>query len=1197
MPSSPQWVFDRFRLDPDHACLWRAAEVLTLPPKAFDLLHYFVRHPDRVLSKDELLDAVWPQTAVTDAVVRVTIGLLRKVLGDTAQTPQFIATVARRGYRFLAPVTVVHPPEAIPAEAPQPPATPAPRAPLAYTPTALAEKIRTSRATLEGERKQITVLFADIKDSMTLIRDLDPEAAQQLLDPALHTMMDAVHRYEGTVNQVLGDGIMALFGAPIAHEDHAARACYAALAMQAALGAYAEEVRRTHGLTMQSRIGLNSGEVVVRTIHNDLHMDYSAVGQTTHLAARLEQVASPGAIVLTAATLRLVEGLVRVKAWGPMPIKGLAEPVEVWELLGARGMRRRLQTARALGLTRFVGRQTELTILKAALAQAGAGHGQVVAGVGEAGVGKSRLVDECVQDADTQGWLVLDSAAVSYGQATPYFPVLDLLRRYCHLEEGEDTRTIQTKVTEQVLALDTTLQDTLPALLALLDALPEDSPFWQLDAPQRRQHTFAALKRLLLRESQRQPVLLVVEDLHWLDTETQALLESLVESLPTARLLLLVNYRPDYRHGWGSKTYYMQLRLDPLPPASADAFLRALLGDDPSLSPLTPLLIQRTEGNPFFLEESVRTLVETGALVGEPEAYRMAHALPTMQMPATVQAVLAARIDRLPPEEKRLLQTAAVIGMEVPLLLLQAVGELPEEALRLSLTHLQDAEFLYEASLFPELVYTFKHALTQEVAYGSLLHERRRVLHARIVAALEALAGDRVVEQVERLAHHALRGEVWDKALAYCRQAGEKALARSAYREALGYFEQALSTLPHLPETRDTREQAIDLRLALREALRPFENSWRILTVLREAEALAEALADSHRLGQISVFLELYFATMGAYDQAFAMAQRALTLATVGGDVVLHALANQYLGSVYRAWGDYGRATDSLEQAVASLEGVPHHERFGFVILPAVESRAMLAWCHAELGTFAEGRVLGEEGLRIAEAVAHPASLMSASWGLGWVALRQGDLPRALPLLERAVDLCHEADLPAFFSRMAVPLSAAYILGGRVADAMPLLTQVMEQNVATGRVSQQEASCRLILGEAHLLAGRLKEAHALAERTLAFSREHQERDHQAYALRLLGEIAAWHDPSEVASAEAHYHQALALAEELGMRPLVAHCHRGLGTLYGRVGREQQARAALSTAIALYRTMDMTFWLPQAEAALAQVEAASAPQVG
>jgi class 3 adenylate cyclase len=624
------------------------------------------------------------------------------------------------------------------------------------------------------------VLFADLTDALALIRGLAPEAAQQLLDPALHVMMDAVHRYEGTVNQVRSDGIMALFGATIAHEDHAARACYTALAMQAALGAYAAEVRRTRGLGMQSRIGLHSGEVVVRTIHNDLHMEYSAVGQTTHLAARLEQGAPPDTIVLTAATARLVEGVMRVKAWGPVPMQGLAEPVDVWELLGSSGRRGRLQTARARGLTHFVGRQTELTVLDAARAQAGAGHGQVIAVVGEAGVGKSRLVDEFVQATETQGWLVLDSAAVAYGQATPYFPVLDLLRRYCHVEEHADTRTIQTKVTEQVQTLDAPLSDTIPALLALLDALPEDSSFLRLDAPQRRQHMFAAFKRLLLRHSQVQPLLLVCEDLHWLDTETQALLDSLIGSLPTVRLLLLVTYRPAYRHGWGSKTYYTQVRLDPLPQASANAFLHALMGNDPSLSALTPLLIQRTEGNPFFLEESVRALVEAGALVGEPGAYRVAHALPTMQVPATVQAVLAARIDRLPLEAKHLLQTAAVIGMEVPVPLLQVVGELPAETLRLGLRHLQDAELLYEAHLFPELVYTFKHALTQEVAYGSLLHEQRRVLHARIVEGLAALAGHRMVEQVERLAHHTKRGEVWDKAVVYCRQAGEKAMAQSA---------------------------------------------------------------------------------------------------------------------------------------------------------------------------------------------------------------------------------------------------------------------------------------------------------------------------------------------------------------------------------------------------------------------------------
>jgi class 3 adenylate cyclase/tetratricopeptide (TPR) repeat protein len=1062
------------------------------------------------------------------------------------------------------------------------------RGPRSYTPPYLAEKILTSKTALEGERKQVTVLFADLKDSTELIRGLDPEAAQQLLDPAIHHMMDAVHRFEGTVNQVLGDGIMALFGAPIAHEDHALRACYAALAMQAAMRAMTEEVRRTRGLELRMRVGLNSGEVVVRAIGNDLHMDYSAVGETTVLAARMEQMATPGSIRLTASTLGLVEGLVRVNALGPVPVKGLSGPVEVFELVGASPLRRRIQAAAARGLTRFVGRQHEVAALHQALTQAEAGHGQVVALVGEAGVGKSRLAYEFVHAHPTQGWQVLESASVSYGKATPYFPVIDLLKRYCHLDEPDDPRTVRAKVTGQVLTLDEALQDTLPALLSLLEVLPDDSPFRTLDPPQRRQRTLDGLKRVLLRESRVQPLLIVLEDLHWIDAETQALLDSLVESLPTARLLLLVNYRPEYQHGWGSKTYYTQLRLDPLPPASADEFLQALLGDDPSLAPLKQLLIARTEGNPFFLEESVRTLVETGVLVGEPGVYRLAQALPTIQVPATVQVVLAARIDRLPLEEKRLLQTAAVIGTEVPLPLLQAIADLPEAALHRGLAHLQAAEFLYETRLFPEHAYTFKHTLTYEVAYSSLLQERRRVLHARIVEALERLAPDRLAEQVDRLAHHALGGEVWDKALTYCRQAGEKAIARSAYREAVEYFEQALSALPHLPEQCATREQAIDLRLALRSALLPSGDLGRILAYLREAEALAEALDDPRRLGQVSLFLSVHFRFMGAYDQAIASAQRALALATAGGEAVLHALANHYLGAAYRDQGDYRRAINHLRQAVMFFDGAQRHERFGQVGLPAVLSRANLAACHAELGTFAEGHALGEEVLRIAEAVDHPASLMWAYYWVGLLTLRQGDLPRALPRLEQAVVLCQDAALANLFPLIAGALGAAYTLTGRVADAVPLLTQAMEQTTATEAVAYQ-ALCRLSLGEAQMLAGRLEEAQALAERALVLAREHQERGHQAYALRLLGEIAARREPPEAEQAESHYQQALTQAEALGMRPLEAHCHLGLGTLYAKTGHREQACGELSTAMERYKAMEMTFWLPQAEAALAQVE--------
>ena len=657
-------------------------------------------------------------------------------------------------------------------------------APLGYTPPYLAEKILTSRSALEGERKQVTVLFADLKGSMELLAARDPEEAQQLLDPVLERMIEAVHRYEGTVNQVMGDGIMALFGAPIPHEDHAVRACYAALRMQETVTRYGDAMQRSHGVPVHIRVGLHSGAVVVRAIDSSLHMDYTAVGQTTHLAARMEQMAKPGSVLTTGETLRLAEGCVQVTALGPVAVKGLADPVEVFELVGAGSTRTRMQTFAARGLTRFVGRQAEVEALRQALERAGTRHGQVVAVIGEPGVGKTRLVSEFTRSPHTHDWLVLASSAVSYG--TAYLPVRDLLTAYFQLDDRDDGRTIRAKLTEKLLTLDTTLGPTLPAFLTLLDVSVEDRHWQDLDPAQRRQRTLEAITSLLLRASQVQPLLLVVENLHWIDAETQAVLDSLSERLSPARLLLLVTYRPEYQHGWGSKTSYTQLRLDPLLPASAEAFLAALLGDDPSLAPLKHILITRTEGNPFFLEESVRTLVETTVLVGERGASRLGKPLESLQVPATVQAVLAARIDRLPPAEKRLLQTAAVIGTEVPFALVQAIGELSEEALRSALGHLQAAAFLYETSLFPEHAYTFKHALTHEVAYGSLLQERRRALHASIVAASERLYADRLPEQAERLAQHAVRGEVWDKAVAYCRQAGTRALARSALREVRG---------------------------------------------------------------------------------------------------------------------------------------------------------------------------------------------------------------------------------------------------------------------------------------------------------------------------------------------------------------------------------------------------------------------------
>jgi tetratricopeptide (TPR) repeat protein len=594
-------------------------------------------------------------------------------------------------------------------------------------------------------------------------------------------------------------------------------------------------------------------------------------------------------------------------------------------------------------------------------------------------------------------------------------------------------------------------------------------------------------------------------------------------------------------------------------------------------------LIARTEGNPFFLEESVRTLVETGVLVGESGAYRLAQALPTIQVPATVQAVLAARIDRLSPEEKRLLQTAAVMGTEVPVPLLQAIAELPEDALHRSLAHLQAAEFLYEMRLFPEPEYTFKHALTHEVAYNSLLLERRRVLHARLVEALEALAPERVAEQVDRLAHHALRGEVWAKAVPYCQQAGVRAWDRAALREAAIYFEQALQALAYLPEDGDTRGLAIDLRLALGRALTQLGEHGRRHALLGEAEALARALDDRARLGRVLAQRANAFSITGDHDAAVVAGRQALELAVALGDSALQMQASSNLGSAYYAIGDFGRATELLQQSVETAD-----RESGTPTTPLrISSQAWLARTLSALGAFAEGRHHGEEALRLATLEGRGNTPIVVHVCLGHLYLAQGDLEHAIRVLEQGLALCRASGDLGWLRSIAAGLGSACALQGRFAEGRTLLEEAIREDIRTGALSNH--SLRVAwLSEVCRLMGHGEEAWQHAHQALDLARQHKERAHEALALHQHGTVHAHADPPDAEQAAAHYQQALALAEELGMRPLQAHCHLGLGTLYAKTGQQEQARAELAAAIDLYRVMDMTFWLPQAEAALAQV---------
>ena len=644
-----------------------------------------------------------------------------------------------------------------------------------------------------------------------------------------------------------------------------------------------------------------------------------------------------------------------------------------------------------------------------------------------------------------------------------------------------------------------------------------------------------------------------------------------------------MNYRPEYTHGWGSRTFYTQLRIDPLARASADELLDGLLGDDASLRPLKALLIRRTEGNPLFLEESVRSLVETGALVGERGAYRLAADLDHIRVPATVQAVLAARIDRLPPEEKRLLQTAAVIGKDVPDALLRAVADGSEDDLQCGLAALQAAEFLYEASLFPELEYTFKHALTHEVAYGSLLQERRRALHAQILDAIERVHADRLHDQVERLARHAYEGEVWSKAIRYLRQAGARAMGHSAYRDAGGSFERALIALRHLPESRDTLVQAIDLRFELRDVLQPLGEFERAFDYVVEAEPIAEALGDHHRLARIYSFMAWYYRVMGEHHRAIESGRRALALPGVSDDTFLQLEASLHLGPAHHSLGEYDQAIEAFTKVITAYEAdPPTGPVVGHAGVLPITMRAFPVWSYAEIGAFAQGRALADHALRLAGEVKHPFSLAMAHCVAGHLHIRKGDLADAIAVLEPGLEHCRVADVSAWLPAMASNLGYACALGGRVAEAVPLMEEAM--SVST-RITGGHPLWIAWLSEVYLLNGDVDKAIPLAERAATLAHERNERGHLAWALRLLGMIAARNVPPDVARAQRRYHDALVLARELGMRPLQAHCHLGLGKLYSQSGRTEEARVELSGAIEILRALDMALWLPEAEALL------------
>jgi class 3 adenylate cyclase/tetratricopeptide (TPR) repeat protein len=1046
------------------------------------------------------------------------------------------------------------------------------QSPLAYTPSHLADKILSSRQAMEGERKHVTMLFADIKGSTALIEGLDPEEAAGHLNPALAAMMDPVHRYEGTVNRVQGDGIMALFGAPLAHEDHAVRACFAAIA-----------IRDSFAGGLDVRVGLHCGEVLVRALRNDLSMDYDVVGSSAHLAARMEQSATSGTIRITESVHSLAEGYIESRSLGPISVKGLRKKVEVYELIGRTSLRMRWEARAAHALTTFVGRQRELESLLTAADSVASGQGQLVALVGDAGIGKSRLVHEFTQLPQFDDWTLYQTGALPHGMNTPYLPLGILLRAIFKVGDRDDQAEIDSKMRAGLAQFVTKVDPLLPVIQVLMD-LPVSDPNWAALNPQERaSRIIDGAKNLLLQTANARPMLLVIEDLHWIDSESQRVLDSLVEGMAVHKILLVVTHRPEFQHHWIGKSYYTRTRVDPFAATSTHEMLDNLIGMDSSLESIKRLLIERTEGRPLFIEETVRSLKEAGVLSKKNGVVRLESDTATIDIPASVQDVLVARIDRLAPELKDLLQTAAVIGRRVPVHLLQTIEGLSVEALHARLSALQSAEFLYEVGSGEDETYLFKHALTEEVTYASLTQDTRRQLHGRLVDAIEMAYAGRLEEHVEELAHHALLAKRWDKAFAYNREAAKKAHGHSGYPAAIARFENALAALEHLPDDEEHLLDKIDIRLEMRTALWPLGRHDELEKRVLEAGELAERVGDIARHASVHNYLTAHYWQAGEHARAIEHGEKGIALAERAEDFSVLFTTTQHLGLAFNARGEFERQVELHRRVAKKLTGPPAYHRHGMAGYPAAITRGFLAWGLAELGEFDEALGWAREGIEIASEV---NSAMSTVWVTDYLAmthLRRGDFNEAITLLEPNSELCERAEVRLLKTITCGILGLAHSAAGRHSDAIPLLELAVDAD--TLRYHPEGSGYPFVwLADGYLRAARLSEAHEAAARALAIAQKQGERGHEAWALFTQAEIERA-NRSSFESVISAYDIALDIAKLCSMHPLTARCHFGLALVDIEMEGAKEGSQSLNKARDSFSTMGMQHWLDQVDGLL------------
>ena len=1045
----------------------------------------------------------------------------------------------------------------------------------AYTPRHLVDRILTSRSAMEGERKQVTVLFCDLVESTRLAEQLDPETMHQIMDRVLRLMAEAVHRYEGTVNQFLGDGLMALFGAPVALEEHALRGVQAALAIQETLAEYGVQLKQERAVEIRLRVGLNTGPVVVGRIGDDLRMDYTAIGDTTNLAARLQALAEPGTILVTETTHHAVEGYVRSEPLGPVQVKGRTQDVRVFRITGRRRWRSRLEVRAERGLTPLVARERELALLHDRLARARGGSGYAVGIVGEPGVGKSRLLLE-FREALKGKVTWLEGHCASNGQAIPYMPILEILRAGFQIEKGDHLLQTEGKLRQGLRELGVEPEAILPFLRELFNLPGEDDTVKHLDPQTKRRRTFEAIRALAVATARRRPLVLVIEDLHWVDRASEDYLAFFVENLAGVPQLLVTTQRPGYVVRWAGQTSYAELGLDLLAEHDASAMVQALLGNRDLRPDLVRRILEKAEGNPLSVEEIITSLIERGALVRENGHVRWVGDA-EVDFPATIQDVVRARIDRLDDPVKSTIQIASAIGRQFSVRLL---GRIADQAAGIEphLGTLKRLELVHAARVFPEPEYAFRHAVIQEVAYQSLLAPRRSEFHAAIGRAIEELYADQVEEQAGALAHHYRRSERHDKVLQYALLAGDRAARLHASAEAKAYYEQALAAARALPVSPETERGEIDVALRLTAVGATRADIDRDRANLERARTLAESLDDQARLARVLYWLGRLQYVLWNPPVALELARQSLEIAERLGDDAVVAPPVNLMGRIYWIQSDYLRASQMLERSVAQMRRLGNKGE--------ESTAAATAGCvFGLIGEFDRAFLYADQGVRLAEEIRNPFAEAAAYQQRGIVHDQRGERAEAIRdfaagrgLAERVGDLFRVFVLKAWEGRargMTGDLAAGRVL---IEESLALAAQIGTKLILGWQ--------KTFLAATHLALGEAAPAAVLCDEAIRVAAETGDKMPMALAHRTLAEAVGRLGPAERTRAEEAILEAIRILEAIHARPELARTCESRARLLAGWGEREAARRHLARGVQMFRDMRMTGDLARAEATLA-----------